>query len=106
MSYPQPIQKVVNVETLTQAEVVYLSIWNMDCPDCAMWLYSRLMELESVLKVDVFYKQGVGVIIFVPSMTTPDQLCLAVRKIGEEVCHYYWAEIIGHCAAKQVLRLE
>jgi hypothetical protein len=104
--HPQCIQKPVVREALAQADAVYVSIWNMDCPDCATWLHNGLIQLESVLKVDVFYQQGVGVIIFVPSMMTPDELLRVIQKIGREVCHYYGAEIIGHSSAKQALRLE
>src|SRR3990172_12169903 len=104
--HPQRIQKPVDCEALAQADAVYVSIWNMDCPDCATWLHNGLIKLESVLKVDVFYKQGVGVIIFVPSITTPDELLHVIQKIGREACHYYGAEIIGHSPAKQALRLE
>ena len=103
---PQLIQKPVDHEALVQAEAVYLSIWNMHCPDCATWLHNGLIQLDSVLRVDVFYKQGVGVIIFVPSKTTPDELLHVIQKIGNEAYHYYGAEIIGHSSAKQALRLE
>ena len=104
--HPQVIQKPVDAETLAQAEAIYLSIWNMDCPDCAIWLHNGLIQLNSVLKVDVFYKEGVAVIIFAPSITTPDELLLVIQKIGKEAYHYYGAEIIGHIPAKQALRLE
>lgn len=104
--HPQRIQKPVDREAIVQAEAVYLTIWNMDCPDCATWLHNGLIQLDSVLLVDVFYKQGVGVIIYAPAMTTPDALLQVVQKIGEEACHYYGAEIIGHSSAKQALHLD
>ena len=104
--HPQRIQKPVEPEALAGANAVYVSIWNMDCPDCATWLHNGLIQLDSVLLVDVFYKQGVGVIIYAPAMTTPEALLQVVQKIGKEACHYYGAEIIGHSSAKQALRLE
>ena len=105
-NHPQLIQKPVDREALVQAEVVYLTIWNMDCPDCATWLHNGLIQLDSVLMVDVFYKQGVGVIVYAPAMTTTDELLKVVQKIGKQACHYYGAEIIGQSSAKQALRLE
>ena len=104
--HPQLIQKPVDTEALTQAEAIYLSIWNMDCPDCATWLHNGLIPLDSVLMVDVFYKQGVGIIVYSPAMTTPDELLTVIQKIGQEACHYYGAEIIGQSSAKQALRIE
>lgn len=104
--HPQRIQKPVDSEVLAQAEAVYVSIWNMDCPDCATWLHNGLIQLDSVLMVDVFYEQGIGVIIYAPARTTPTELLKVVKNIGKEVCHYYGAEIIGHSPAKQALRLE
>ncbi len=104
--HPQLIQKPVDREALVQAEAVYLTIWNMDCPDCATWLHNGLIQLDSVLLVDVFYKQGVGVVVYAPAMTTTAELLNVVQKIGKEACHYYGAEIIGHSSAKQALRLE
>lgn len=104
--HPQRIQKPVEPEALAGANAVYVSIWNMDCPDCATWLHNGLIQLESVLRVDVFYEQGVAVIIYAPARTTPTELLKIVKTIGKEVCHYYGAEIIGHSTAKQALRLE
>ncbi|MCA0453992.1 MAG: hypothetical protein LCI00_08465 [Chloroflexi bacterium] len=104
--YPQLIEKSMDIETLIQAEAVYVSIWNMDCPDCALWVHDALMQLENVLKVDVFYKQGVGVIIYTPVRMTPDKLLGVIQEIGRSNCHYYGAEIIGRCPAKQALHLE
>jgi hypothetical protein len=97
--------KLVSDEALAQAEAVYLSIWNMVCSDCATCLHNGLMQLESVLKVDIFYRQGVGVVIFVPSMITSAELLNTVENIGKEACHYYGAEVIGQSSAKQALRL-
>ncbi len=105
MSHSQSIPKPVDAETLAQAEAIYLSIGNMNCPDCAIYVRDGLTLLDGVLRVDVFYEQAVGVIIFTPSMTTPDKLLHVINKIGVDVCRFYWAEIIGQCPAKQALRL-
>lgn len=51
--HPQRTQKPVHHETLVQAEALYLTIWNMDCPDCATWLHNGLTQLDSVLLVDL-----------------------------------------------------
>lgn len=102
--HPQRIQKLLDSEVLAQAEAIYVSIWNMDCPDCATWLHNGLIQPDSVLKVDVFYEQGVAVIIYASGKTTPLELLNVVQKIGKETCHYYVAEIIGQCPAKQALR--
>jgi hypothetical protein len=104
--HPQCIQQPLDREALAQAAAVYVSIWNMDCPDCATWLHNGLIQLESVLKVDVFYQQGIGVIFYSPGRMTRDELLNVIQKIGKETCHYYGAEIIGCCTAKEALRLE
>lgn len=59
-----------------------------------IWLHNGLIQLDSVLLVDVFYKPSVGVIVYASAMTT-DELLKVVQKIGKEACHYYGAEIIG-----------
>lgn len=102
--HPQLIQKSVEQEAIASADAVFVSIWNMVCPDCATWLHNGLIQEEGVLVVDVFYKQGVGVIIYAPMKTTPHELVAVIQKIGEEACHYYGAEVIGHSPAQQVLR--
>ncbi len=102
--HPQPITKSVEREAIAQADAMFVSIWNMDCPDCATWLHNGLMQEEGVLMVDVFYKQGVGVIIYAPTKTTPRELLGVIQKIGQEACRYYGAEIIGHSPAQQALR--
>ena len=104
--HSQRIQKPVDAETLLQAEAVYLSVWNMDCPDCAIWLHNGLIQLDNVLIVDVFYKQGVAVIIYAPEKVTPCELMKVIQKIGERTCHYYGAEIIGQCLARHLYKGE
>jgi hypothetical protein len=78
----------------------------MECPDCATWLHNGMIQLDSILRVDVFYEQCVAVIIYVPASTTPTELLKVVKNIGKEVCRFYGAEIIGHSPAKQALRLK
>lgn len=91
--------------TLENARAVYLDVWNMACPDCALWLHDGLLNTGGVLLADVFYKQGVAVVIYDPSLITTDQLRRAVAQIGRDKSRLYGAEVIGQSSAREALRL-
>jgi len=95
-------QELVTLET---AKAVYLNVWNMECPDCALWLHDGLLKISGVLLVDVFYKQGVAVVIYDPALITTDELRRAVKQIGRDKSHFYGAEVIGQSSAQEALRL-
>lgn len=88
---------------LEKAQAVYLDVWNMECPECANWLHDGLLKVSGVLVADVFYKQGIAVVIYDPARVTTDSLRVAVGKIGVEESHFYGAEVIGQSSAQDAL---
>ncbi|MBZ0291503.1 MAG: heavy-metal-associated domain-containing protein [Anaerolineae bacterium] len=90
---------------LEEATTVYLSVWNMDCPECARFLHEGLSQMHGVVLLEVFYRQGVAVVTYDPGLIGVRDIVEAVALIGKNRCHYYGAEIIGQSPARQALRL-
>jgi hypothetical protein len=88
-----------------RAMVAYFDVWNMDCQDCARLLREGLAVTRGVLLVNVFYKQGVAVVIYNPDDVTTIELGRAIEQIGADSARFYGAEIIGQGSAQNVLRL-
>jgi copper chaperone CopZ len=104
-SHRQPVGTATSAAALEHAMTVYLNIWNMDCPECVDILCKGLGQIRGVLLLDVFYRQGVAVVTYDPGLIGTGDVLKAVTRIGQEVCRYYGAEIIGQSPARQALRL-
>lgn len=96
--------KLAARNTLSTAVATIFNVWNMESPECAQCLGSGLSTLDGVLKVDIFYEQGIAVAIYDPDLTSAEDLLEAVKTIGEHVCRFYGAEVIGQCSAQQAVR--
>ena len=99
------LEKTVGRESLLTAMTAFFDVWNMDCPNCATWVHNSLLQLDGVLRVDVFFQQGVAVVTYDPKKIAINNLTQAVVKAGSEVCHYYGIELIGQSPTTQALRL-
>jgi copper chaperone CopZ len=104
ISVTDSLDKSTALNAFSTAVATIFNVWNMDCPECAQCLRLGLSTLNGVLKVDIFYEQGIAVVIYDPDLTSAEDLLQAVRTIGEEECRFYGAEIIGHCPAMQAVR--
>ena len=100
-----PNELALRKAAFDKAMAVYFNVWNMECPNCAYWLQEGLLEIPGVLLVDVFYKQGIAVVIYDPVRVTTDALRRGVKQIGTDKSHFYGAEVVGQSSAHEALRL-
>ena len=59
--------------------------------------------VESVLCVDVFYVQGITVVIHNRNQVIPAQLCRVVEQIGTNTSQFFSAEVIGESSVREAL---
>jgi copper chaperone CopZ len=106
MNTVQPIEKPVDRASLMTAMTAFLEVRNMRCSHCATWVRNGLLKLDGVLVVDVFFKHGIAAATYDPSLLTTDDLLGAIADAGQDICHYYDAELIGQEIAVRALHLE
>lgn len=104
--YVEPIVKPVDRGSLVTARTAFFTVWNMECPHCALWIHNGLLKLDGVLLADIFQMQAVAAVTFDPQKLTSDDLITAIYRTGEEICHFYRAELIGQESAVRALHLE
>lgn len=73
-------------------------------PGCGSLCLCRHLSGHRVL-VNVFYKQGVAVVIYNPDDITTIELGRAIEQLGADSARFHGAEIIGQGSAQNVLRL-
>jgi copper chaperone CopZ len=85
------------------AMAVNFALPNMDGPNDARLLYNGLMAVQGVSRVDVFYVQGIVVVIYNRHQVSPAELCRAVEQIGTDTSQFFSAEVIGESSAREAL---
>lgn len=103
--YVEPLVKPIDRGCLITARTAFLTIWNMECSHCPIWIRNGLLRLDGVWIVDVFHRQAVAAITFDPQKILTDDLIKTIYKTGEDICHFYGAELIGEVSATQALHL-
>jgi len=98
-----PLDKPVDQALLTKAMVAILDVWNMDCPNCGVWIRNKLLQLEGVLKVDVFHIKGLIMVTYYPGQVNIDALLDGVANAGNDICRYYGASLIGNTPVVQAM---
>lgn len=106
VTYVEPIAKPIDRELLVTARTAFFTVWNMECSHCVTWIRNGLLKLDGVLLVDVFQKQAVAAVTFDPEKVTADDLIKSIFRTGEEICHFYGAELIGQEPAMRALHLD
>jgi copper chaperone CopZ len=99
LSSVTPLDKPVDQALLTQAWVAIFDVWNMDCPNCGVWIRNRLLQMDGVLKVDVFHIKGLLVVTYCSDQVTTDALLYGVANAGNDIRRYYGADLIGNAPA-------
>ena len=89
-----PIEKTATAEELENTAVVYLAIFGMGCPRCAMRVRNSLLTVYGVSDAYVDHIMGVGKIVFAPNLTTLSVLIDAVARAGNDGRHEYWAALL------------
>jgi hypothetical protein len=82
---------------------VYLAFANVDGPNDARLLYDGLESVQGVLQVNVFFIQGIAVVIYNLDQITPTELCRAVEQIGIDTWWFFGTEVIGESSAREAL---
>jgi copper chaperone CopZ len=54
-----------------------LKIEGMNCPFCAQGVQAQLQQVPGVLKADVSYSQGAGIVLYDASKTKPETIAAA-----------------------------
>lgn len=101
LSSVTPLDKSFDQALLTKAMVAILDVWNMDCPNCGVWIRNKLLKLDGVLKVDVFHSKGLLVVTYCADQVTTDALLHGVADAGDDICRYYGASLIDNTAFVQ-----
>lgn len=104
--YVEPLDKAVDRNLLLTAQTAYFAVWNMECSHCPIWVRNGLLKLDGVLLVDVFLNEAIAAVTFDPLNMTTDDLIKAIFRTGEDICHFYGAELIGQELAVRALHLE
>ncbi len=99
----EPLEKPVDQAALANATAVYLAVWGMGCPRCAMRVRNGLLSLEHVLFADVFLEKGLAITAYNPEQVSTDDLMIAVAMAGNDGRHNYRARVIDKVPATQAL---
>jgi copper chaperone CopZ len=91
----EPVQKVANVEDLTDARIVALSVSGMDCINCGTRVRNGLLALDGVVSADVDWEGGLAFVDYVPAETNVDAIVNAVTAAGNDGHHHYRAKVIS-----------
>ncbi|MBX3063316.1 MAG: heavy-metal-associated domain-containing protein [Anaerolineae bacterium] len=104
--YVEPFDKPIDREALFTATTAFFAVMNMECSHCALWIRNGLLKLDGVLLVDIFQQQAVAVVTFDPRKVAVGDLVKAIYRTGEEICHFYGAELLGQEPAVRALHLD
>ena len=105
MSQVERLEKDIDQIALGTAYIAFFEIHNMCCSHCATWVRNGLLKLDGVILVDVFFKQGIAAATYDPLRVTLSDLEEAIKSAGTDICHYYWAEFIGHSRSISICNL-
>ena len=91
----EPWVKTVTAAEQGQVTAVTLAVSGMGCPNCAARVRNSLLTVYGVLEADVLHTLGVAQIYYNPSLTSTDQLLLAVAQAGGDGRHEYRANLLA-----------
>ena len=91
--YVEVIEKEPTVEELKEIQTVYLTVWGMRCPNCALRVRNGLLSLHGVLDASVDHTVGLAEVVYNPHLCTPSALMDAVARSGGAGRHAYRAAL-------------
>jgi copper chaperone CopZ len=100
-----PLEKSLDYAAPSNATAVYLSVWGMSCPSCALRVHKTLLSLDGVLTARVFLEQGITAAFYNPECLNLDDLIKAVVGIGSNGRHCYRVELISQMSVAHAQRL-
>lgn len=89
-----PVEKSVDKNAVAQAEVAFLGVSGMGCPNCAMRVRNGLLNLNGVLYADINLHNGVATVAYTPELVTTSVLVTAVYESGNDGRHEYRAHLL------------
>ncbi len=92
--FVEPLKKSVNEEEANEAEMAFLAIMGMGCPNCVTRVRNSLLHLNGVVSADVDLERGLAFVDYVPAKTSTQALVLAVSEAGNDNRHNYRAVVI------------
>jgi copper chaperone CopZ len=93
------------VAKLRTTQAAFLSIWGMDCQQCARLIRQKLLSLDGVLLAEVYLEKRLASAAYDPQRVTPTDLVCAVDRAANDGRHEYAAELISVVPAAQALGL-
>jgi copper chaperone CopZ len=89
--YVEVIEKEPTAEELKEIQTIYLTVWGMRCPNCALRVRNGLLSLHGVLDADVDLTLGLVEVVYNPTLCTTSALVDAVSQCGADGYHSYRA---------------
>lgn len=86
------------------AMAVYFAMINVDGPNDARLLYDGLKSVQGVLQINVFFIQGIAVVIYNRPQVILAELCRAVEQIGTDTSPFFGADVTSESAAREALQ--
>lgn len=90
----ETIQKSVTPEQMAAAAGVFLVVWGMGCPNCALRVRNGLLGLDGVLDAQVNLERGLAQVLFDPARLQAERLPDAVAVAGDGDHHRYSAQVL------------
>lgn len=100
----EPLEKPIDREALSDAEVAYLAVLGIGCPSCATRVRNGLFKLNGVLLAEIDPKWGVAAVAYNPGQVSQDDMVTAVVEAGDGRRHQYQAQFLKQIPAEQALR--
>lgn len=97
----EPLRKPVDKEALRTAEVAFMTVSGMGCPNCALRVRNALLSLDDVLQADVHLARGVAAVTYRPERLAGRDLVTAVSAAGNDGRHDYRAAIFQVMPARE-----
>jgi copper chaperone CopZ len=103
--YVEPVEKPSDKKALLMAEVTFLSVTGMGCPNCAARVRNGLLNLQDVVYVDIFLERGMATVAYRPETVAVQDLITAVYKSGNDGRHEYRAHVLQTMPARDVFTI-
>lgn len=100
-SHVEPLKKPLDRKALALAEVAFLTVTGMGCPNCAARVRNALLRLEGVLYADISLTRGTAAVAFKPEQVATRDLITAMAGAGSETGHCYLIQLLQTLPARE-----
>ncbi len=92
--FVEPLKKSMSEEEANEAQMAFLAIMGMGCPNCVTRVRNSLLNIEGVVSADIDLERGLAFVDYIPAKTTTRALIGAVSEAGNDNRHKYRAVVI------------